>query len=104
MRIPFAGRSGPPPEIETAPEDEAGAAEKGNHRSNADTLPTKPKARRQQLSDRTEQLFTLAPSGHYHADSSVRRRKTREELIEGHETVKLFDRAHPDQLAGRRKT
>jgi hypothetical protein len=42
-----------------------------------------------------------APAYPWHAGTFGRRRKTVEELLDGHEFTELFDRAHPGQLAAR---
>ena len=60
--------------------------------------------RRELLRAAAEQIFLNETSGHYYADAPVRRRKTRQELIDGHEFIELHDRAFPGKLAGRSGT
>jgi hypothetical protein len=52
------------------------------------------------LFEGAEALFSI-PTSH-HAGKPARRRKTVVELIEGHETIELFDRLHPGKLMRRR--
>jgi hypothetical protein len=47
-----------------------------------------------------EALFTIPGA----ADAPGRRRKSRQELIDSHELLELYDRDHPGRLAGRRET
>ena len=64
-------------------------------------LPIKRRTRRQRSSEAAEQLFRNEAAGHYYADAPVRRRKTRQELIDGCEFAELYDRDHPGKLAAR---
>jgi hypothetical protein len=90
----------PPPEKQTAAP--AGNRNGGGNVKLGQAPSTPHRTRRQAILARAEALFT--PEGHYHADSQVRRRQTRQELIEGHETIEITDRSFPGKLAGRRAT
>jgi hypothetical protein len=62
----------------------------------------KARTRRQALIENAEAYFNI--EGAHRADAPVRRRKTRQELIDSHELIELYDRDHPGKLAGRRGT
>jgi hypothetical protein len=65
-----------------------------------DPPPTRRRTRRQVLVENAEAYFNI--KGAYRVEHvELRLRKTRQELIDSHELLELYDRDHPGKLAGR---